>query len=306
MSHQKSSLPSPRYRIERARGGYRVVGPDLLIWEPTVGEAMERRAELETPGWRHPQEAHIGGQPALPFDSIVYGPISSRRLGNSLGVSLTPPRCRLCSYDCVYCSYGDAPPRSGSNAWPTADEVEAALDNAAGSIGALDSITISGHGEATLHPELPLVVDRILAAARRSWPRVPVRILTNGSQAVSPTVRSALDRLDERIVKLDANFERVCRPTRGHPPGARLLGLSLLRDVSLQSCFIEGSVSNTDSETVTEWIELVSEIGPRAVQIYTIDQPPATADIRPVSPSRLEEIACQLRGRTGIEARVYG
>jgi wyosine [tRNA(Phe)-imidazoG37] synthetase (radical SAM superfamily) len=184
--------------------------------------------------------------------------------------------------------------------------VEAALAGAAGDTGVLDSITISGHGEATLHPELPEVVDRILAVARRAWPGVPVRILTNGSQAVSPRVRSALDRLDERIVKLDADSEHVCRPTRGHPPGARLLGLSLLRDVTLQSCFIEGSVSNTDEETVTEWVELVSEIAPRAVQIYTIDQPPATAEIRPVGPSRLEEIACQLRGRTGIEARVYG
>ncbi len=306
MSYGQPTSPSPRYRIERAREGYWVMGPDVLIWEPTLGEATERRGELEMPGWRHPREARIGGQPGAPFNSIVYGPIRSRRLGRSLGVNLTPPRCRVCSYRCIYCTFGETPRRSGSSAWPTPDEVEAALAGAAGDTGVLDSITISGHGEATLHPELPEVVDRILAVARRAWPGVPVRILTNGSQAVSPRVRSALDRLDERIVKLDADSEHVCRPTRRHPPGARLLGLSLLRDVTLQSCFIEGSVSNTDEETVTEWVELVSEIAPRAVQIYTIDQPPATAEIRPVGPSRLEEIACQLRGRTGIEARVYG
>ncbi|MDD4494027.1 MAG: hypothetical protein PHV32_06710 [Eubacteriales bacterium] len=35
---------------------------------------------------------------------IVYGPVPSRRLGQSLGVNNIPPKA--CSYSCVYCQIG--------------------------------------------------------------------------------------------------------------------------------------------------------------------------------------------------------
>ena len=34
----------------------------------------------------------------------LYGPVASRRLGNSLGVDLIP--YKVCSYDCIYCQLG--------------------------------------------------------------------------------------------------------------------------------------------------------------------------------------------------------
>ena len=40
------------------------------------------------------------------FDSIVYGPIHSRRLGVSLGMNLMPTTAKLCTFDCVYCEGG--------------------------------------------------------------------------------------------------------------------------------------------------------------------------------------------------------
>jgi wyosine [tRNA(Phe)-imidazoG37] synthetase (radical SAM superfamily) len=139
---------------------------------------------------------------------------------------------------------------------------------------------------------------------RRSRPETPVCILTNGSRAIRPRVRRALNRLDERIVKLDAEPDAVNRPRASVPLGGLLHGLSLLRDVTLQSCFIDGSVSNVGRDTVQRWADLVVELEPRRVQVYTIDRRPADLDIRPVSEARLEEVACLLRARTGIEAEV--
>jgi wyosine [tRNA(Phe)-imidazoG37] synthetase (radical SAM superfamily) len=132
-----------------------------------------------------------------------------------------------------------------------------------------------------------------------------VRILTNGSGAVCPDVREALDRLDERIVKLDADLVRVSRPSGRAPLGAIVSGIVFLRDVTLQACFVEGAVSNTGGEAIRDSVYLVREINPRAVQIYTIDRWAAHARVRPVAPAHLEEIACSLRARTGIEASVY-
>ena len=39
-------------------------------------------------------------------NSIIYGPVRSRRLGASLGVNLLPRARKFCSFDCVYCQYG--------------------------------------------------------------------------------------------------------------------------------------------------------------------------------------------------------
>ncbi len=297
--------PVTRFRIERADVGYRVVGPDLLVWEPTLGEAVEWRDALEAPGWCYPIRSCVACETSPPFESIVYGPVTSRRLGRSLGLNLSPPGRRACTFACAYCPYAKAPARRAGSRWPTPEQVRVELAEALGKVGALDSITIAGHGEPTLHPHLPEVVERVLGEAHRARPRLPVRILTNGGRAAYPEVRKALDRLDERIVKLDADPERVCRPARNQPLGAMLLGIALLRDVTLQSCFIDGAVSNTGESAIHDWLGLVPEVAPRAVQIYTIDRPPEGVDIRPVAAVQLEEIACRLRAQSGIEARVY-
>ena len=35
---------------------------------------------------------------------IIFGPVPSRRLGQSLGINNIPPK--ICSYSCVYCQLG--------------------------------------------------------------------------------------------------------------------------------------------------------------------------------------------------------
>ena len=296
--------PSPRFRIERARRGYRVVGPGLLIWEPSLGEAEERRAELEVGWWRYPAAPPAAGADGE-CGPLVYGPVASRRLGRSLGVNLTPAGCRLCTFDCVYCEWGGIPRRTAGASWPAPREIAGAIAGALARVGPLDSITLSGHGEPTLHPRFADVVQAVLEIVRAARPDLAVRILTNGSRAARPEIRAALDQLDERIVKLDASPERVERPGLHHPLGALIASLALLRDVTLQACFVEGEVANTDARSVGEWIELVAEIAPRAVQIYTIDRRPAQSGILPAVAASLEEIACALRARTGIEASVH-
>lgn len=247
----------------------------------------------------------IRGRHSRPPGAVVYGPLRSRRLGRSLGLNLAQPGSTTCSFHCVYCEYPREHCDYPFGDWPTPLGVARALKSALSRCGPLDSITISGSGEPTLHPEFPAVVDQILSEARRARPGVPVRILTNGETTPSETVRGALDRLDECIVMLDACAERIGRPGPGAPLGSIVYAISLLRDVTLQSCFVGGDVSNTDDASVREWADLVEEVQPRSVQIFTISRPPATADARPVPRKRLEEIAEELHERTGIEARVF-
>ena len=51
--------------------------------------------------------------------------------------------------------------------------------------------------------------------------------------------------------------------------------------------------------------DILGELRPRAVQIFTVSRRPALMDVRPVSATRLKEIGCVLRARTGIDARVF-
>jgi wyosine [tRNA(Phe)-imidazoG37] synthetase (radical SAM superfamily) len=183
--------------------------------------------------------------------------------------------------------------------------VGSALANALRAGGAIDSVTLSGNGEPTLHPHFGAVVAEVIGAARRTAPKVPVRILTNGTQVLRPLVRRALDFLDERIVTMDAEPGAVNRAGPDHPFGERIAGVRSLRDVTLQSCFIEGAVSNTGAASVASWIDAVSEIRPRAVQVHTISRPAATDGVRAVPQPRLERIVGALWARTGIDARVF-
>ncbi len=156
-----------------------------------------------------------------------------------------------------------------------------------------------------MHPDFDAVVGRILAESRGARPDVPVRILTNGATAGRPEIHHPLNRLDERIVTLDAAPERVDLPEAHHPLGSIVYGISMLRDFTAQSCFIDGSVSNIDELSVREWADLLGELQPAGVEIFTISRSPAQVDVRPVSGAQLEEFASVLRARTGIEAQVF-
>jgi wyosine [tRNA(Phe)-imidazoG37] synthetase (radical SAM superfamily) len=236
---------------------------------------------------------------------IVFGPISSPQLGRSLGVNPLPSPYRVCSYDCWYCPFRHLPPGLRETRWPTPGEVGSALANVLPEAGRLDSITLSGHGEPTLHPRFGSLVAEVLSAARHVRPGVPVRIVTNGSTLPHEDIRRALDLLDERIVKLDAAAERVCRPDCSHPLGAVIAALPRLRDMSIQSCFVEGRAQNTDPDSVREWVELVSELRPQTVQIYTPSWLGGEEGVAPVPGWCLEEIAEQLAEHSGIRASVY-
>ena len=154
---------------------------------------------------------------------IVYGPVRSRRLGRSLGLNVSPVRYKLCSFNCVYCQYGwtdvgtlDTVPYAKD--FPTVDDFTSALErvlieqNKEG----IDNITFSGNGEPTLHPQFAKLVDIAAALKEKYCPAARLGVLSNSSAATMENVRAALERLDFKIMKLDAGdvetFWEINRP----------------------------------------------------------------------------------------------
>ncbi len=148
------------------------------------------------------------------------------------------------------------------------------------------------------------MVAEVLAQARRAQLRLPVRILTNASQAGRELTRRTFEHLDEILVKFDAAPDRVNRPNSPNSERERVAAISALRNTTLHSCFVEGMSSNCDPESVSAWVQTVKEIRPRAVRIHTVHEPAVTQDVRPASQGHLREIAHRLRDASGIDPEI--
>jgi wyosine [tRNA(Phe)-imidazoG37] synthetase (radical SAM superfamily) len=250
---------------------------------------------------------------------ILYGPVRSRRLGLSLGLNLLPDEIKVCSLNCRYCQYSwtgilATEPRLYAAYLPPRDAVRTALREKLEEMAAAgmppDTLTFSGNGEATLHPEFPDIAADAVALRDEIAPRCRTAILSNGTTAHRPEIRDALLTLDDPVLKLDAGREETFLKLNGPARGVsfeRLLGglRALGRRTVLQTLFVTGSADNSTEEEVAAWIEAAASIGPRGAQIYTLDRGPADRGLLPVPRQRLNEIAQRFRLATGVEAEVF-
>ena len=82
-------------------------------------------------------------------------------------------------------------------------------------------------------------------------------------------------------------------------------GLKRLDDVTLQSVFVDGEVSNSGDEDVEPWLDRVEEIRPAHMQVYSLENAPAMSTLVGVPGERLDEIARRVKQRTGLEPETY-
>ncbi|MCK9164105.1 MAG: radical SAM protein, partial [Bacteroidales bacterium] len=101
------------------------------------------------------------------FEDIIFGPIKSRRLGNSLGINLLPTHKKLCNFNCVYCECGwNEDTKDIKDSIHKKEDIRAALESRLIEIKekniSVDSITFSGNGEPTIHPDFREIVDFVI------------------------------------------------------------------------------------------------------------------------------------------------
>ena len=249
------------------------------------------------------------------FDSIVYGPIRSRRLGVSLGMNLMPTTAKLCTFDCVYCECGWNQPVSHP-VLPTREQVREALASRliALSSNQLDVITFSGNGEPTLHPEFLGIIQDTCALRDQYCPKAKISVLSNSTQLGRPDVVEALHLCDNRILKLDSAIDATMRlidkpvnPNLSVEQIAQWLSL-FDGDFTLQTCFLRGEykgqiIDNTTSEELSAWYTMLERLHPQQVMIYVIDRATPLQTLSKVPAAEMEAIAAPLREK-GIEVIV--
>jgi wyosine [tRNA(Phe)-imidazoG37] synthetase (radical SAM superfamily) len=144
----------------------------------------------------------------------VYGPVPSRRLGQSLGIDLIP--LKTCNWNCVYCQLGRTVPLVNERIdyFPPQeilDQAEEAL--ATHEPSEIDWVTFVGSGEPTLHASVGWLIRQVKVVTD-----LPIAVITNGALLYLPEVRAALSAADAVMPSLDAGTPDLYRKiNRPHP-----------------------------------------------------------------------------------------
>jgi len=146
-----------------------------------------------------------------------------------------------------------------------------------------------------MHPRFSTVVDRVLAVRDRAAPGLKVVVMSNGLSAGRPAVREALNRVDQRLMKLDPGPVELVNGV-GYDRARLVEDLRGLADVTVQAMVVEGpGYSGAADAEIEAWLAALGRLQPKAVQIYSIARPPADSRVRPVARERLMEIAARAR-----------
>jgi len=171
-----------------------------------------------------------------------------------------------------------------------------------------DYITFSGNGEATLHPEFSTLVEKVIALRDELSPTARTAILSNGTQLILPEIRSAIDKLDVKIIKLDsANhqvYARYNRPLFPVNTGQLVETLMAIKNLTVQALFCRGPAGNFSQSHLYAWINTIQKIRPVMVQIYSLDRGYQSKKIIKLNKSDLQPLAESLI-LCGIPAQVF-
>ena len=232
-------------------------------------------------------------------EETVFGPIFSRRLGNSLGINLLPTKGKICNFDCIYCECGWNADGRDDTKLPSAAEVRSALEAKLADIllegTQVDSITFSGDGEPTLNPDFARIIDDTIALRDIYCPQAKVSVLTNATKLLSDTVFGALRKVDAPILKLDAPTDERARKINGALPSFRVddvvKGMKRFEgDFILQTMFLKSDdFDSLEPQMLAKWMDIVREVRPRLIMAYTIARPTPQSGLSADSAAQIRE-----------------
>ncbi len=253
------------------------------------------------------------------FNSIIFGPVHSRRLGLSLGVNLLPAYGKYCSFDCIYCECGWNKDGKKDKKLPDKADVvnalESVLQGKACEIPSIDTITFSGNGEPTMHPDFSEIIESTIKLRDKYVPNAKISVLTNGSQIGKQYVVDALLKVDNAIIKLDSAFDEsvqiLDRPQFIYKVSDIIKNLDpfkskfVLQTMFLKSEFEGVKFDNTTEREVDAWYKIIEMVQPREIMIYTIDRDTPAQNLVKVSVDELNKIALPLV-KNGYKVTIAG
>ena len=227
----------------------------------------------------------------------VYGPVPSRRLGISLGVSPIPKK--TCNYSCIYCQLGRTTRMiNHRQLFYPVDNIIAELKTFFQKNINYDVITIVGEGEPTLYSGLGQLIEKLHKITNK-----PIAVITNGSLLYDPDVQSDLMQSDILLPTLDAydekSFKKINRPYSSLNYYKVLNGLEDFSrkykgQLWLEIMFMKGI--NDDPNTIIKYSEILKKIKYEKLYLNTPVRPPAEIDVFALDHEKMDHIAEILNG----------
>ncbi|MGM0386037.1 MAG: radical SAM protein [Actinomycetota bacterium] len=231
----------------------------------------------------------------------VYGPVPSRRLGLSLGISPIPKK--TCNYSCVYCQLGRTDRLTNDRQWfYRVADIVAEFEAAMRASGRIDAITVVGEGEPTLFAGLGELITELRARTDR-----PVAVITNGALLCDPQVRHELANADIVLPSMDAwdeaSFRQINRPHRRlHWPeiheGLRNFSREYAGELWLEIMLMKGV--NDDDESLRRYADLLRDLRYDRLYLNTPVRPPAEPEVEAVDHETMAR-AAEALGGTSID-----
>jgi wyosine [tRNA(Phe)-imidazoG37] synthetase (radical SAM superfamily) len=226
----------------------------------------------------------------------VYGPVESRRLGLSLGISLTP--YKTCNFDCIYCQLGGTAElsRERKEYIPVAviiEELRSWIACNPREAQNLNYITLSGFGEPTLNIRIEDLISEI-----KKISSAPIALITNASLLSDPSVRRSILQVDLIVPSLDAVtpriFAKIDRPNPEIKIEDIIDGLIALRKefrgrIWLETMLVSGI--NDDIRHIKKLKKVVDMVRPDKIQLNSPVRCAPGQDAPPVDQNKLKKIS---------------
>lgn len=210
---------------------------------------------------------------------LCFGPVPSRRLGQSVGINNIPPK--ICSYSCIYCQLGrtltlqiDRSPFY--NPEILTNELQKKIMQAGQHQEHIDFITLVPDGEPTLDIHMGTILNR----AQRF--NIKTAVITNASLLWRKDVREELNQANWVSVKIDAVtrklWEQINRPYKNLELDKILEGISTFSEdfpgeLTTETMFIQDV--NDTTEELTKISDFITQLSPKTSYLAIPTRPPA-------------------------------
>ncbi|MFO7792087.1 MAG: radical SAM protein [Candidatus Saliniplasma sp.] len=235
---------------------------------------------------------------------IAYGPVPSRRLGQSLGINNIPPK--ICTYSCIYCQLGrtlNIQVERGEfyTVDKVVESVKKKVDNAVINDENIDYLTFVPDGEPTLDIHLGEEIEAVKEHGYK------IAVISNASLIGDEKVREELYKADWVSLKMDAIssevWKRVNRPHKNLDLDSIVEGIYEFVDdysgeLNTETMLLKGL--NDDTEELKKIAEKISKIGADKSYISIPTRPPAENWVEPASEEKITE-TYHIFKETGID-----
>jgi len=216
---------------------------------------------------------------------IVFGPVPSRRLGQSLGINNIPPK--ICTYSCVYCQLGrtigmQVNREQFYNPEKLAKDVEARVQKLRENGEQVDYMTFVPDGEPTLDVNMDREIDLLKPVG------VKIAVITNASLIWNSDVRRCLSEADWVSLKVDAAraeiWRRINRPYRSLQLEEIFHGMAKFSadfngTLATETMLIQGI--NDGKDEIERIADFLAKLSPDKSYIAIPTRPPAEKWVKP-------------------------